>query len=238
VVGALLTPFVFWLVVGAGFGRSFQAPGIDASYGYLEYFFPGSLVMILLFTAIFSTISIIEDRREGFLQSVLVAPVSRASIVLGKILGATLLALFQGMLFLVVAPLAGLPIGVGTFLLLIGVMIYLAFGLTSLGFLIAWRMNSIQGFHAIMNLFLLPMWLLSGAVFPSSGAPVWIRWVMDVNPLTYGVALVRHTMYLSRSANGMDLPSVQNSLLFLAFTNIVLFVLAIRAVSRSSSKAV
>src|SRR5258706_2199327 len=104
VVGALLTPIVFWLLLGSGLGKSFSAPGAPAGHGYLEYFFAGTVVMILLFTAIFSTISVIEDRREGFLQGVLVAPVGRFALVLGKILGGTTLAVGQGLIFLALAP--------------------------------------------------------------------------------------------------------------------------------------
>src|SRR5689334_1212382 len=108
IIGALATPIVFWLLIGAGMGRSFRAAGTPGDYGYLQFFFPGTILMILLFTAIFSTISIIEDRREGFLQSVLVAPVSRMSIVLGKVLGGTVLAFGQGLIFLLLGPLIGL----------------------------------------------------------------------------------------------------------------------------------
>src|SRR5690606_13673615 len=115
VIGALLTPIVFWLLIGGGIGRSFNAPGIPGSGNYLEFFFPGTILMILLFTAVFSTISIIEDRREGFLQSVLVAPVPRMAIVLGKVIGGTLLATGQGVLFLLLGPLIGIELTPATF---------------------------------------------------------------------------------------------------------------------------
>lgn len=192
VVGALVTPVVFWLLLGAGLGRSFQA---GQGHGYLEYFFTGTVVMILLFTAIFSTISIIEDRREGFLQSVLVAPVGRLAIVLGKLLGGASLAMLQGMLFLLLAPVVGVPVILAGLPWLIVAMFLVSFALTGLGFLIAWQLNSSQGFHAIMNLFLIPMWLLSGALFPASGAHAWMAWVMKLNPLTYGVTAIRHGLY-------------------------------------------
>src|SRR3954454_10281644 len=110
VIGALATPIVFWLLIGAGMGKSFRAEGTVGaeSGGYMQYFFPGTILMVLLFTAIFSTISIIEDRREGFLQSVLVAPIPRMAIVLGKILGGTALAFGQGIIFLAFAPFLGI----------------------------------------------------------------------------------------------------------------------------------
>src|SRR6266446_3612934 len=195
VIGALGTPLVFWLLLGSGLGKSFSAPAAPEGHGYLEYFFGGTIVLVLLFTAIFSTISIIEDRREGFLQAVLVAPVGRFAIVLGKILGGTTLAFVQGLVFLVLAPLLGLELSAVAFAWLVVVMFLISFALTGLGFVIAWQMSSTQGFHAIMNLFLIPLWLLSGAVFPSEGAPIWLGWVMKVNPLRYGVTALRAGLY-------------------------------------------
>lgn len=193
VVGALLTPIVFWLLIGAGMGRSFSSPGSGDSY--IAYFFPGTLLMILLFTAIFSTISIIEDRREGFLQSVLVAPISRQSIVLGKVLGGTVLAVAQAAIFLLLAPTVGIRLTVISVLMSLVVMTITAFALTSLGFCLAWRMSSTQGFHAVMNLFLMPLWFLSGALFPPQGAWRILRYVMLANPLTYALWALRQALY-------------------------------------------
>src|SRR5579862_5118855 len=112
VIGALGTPLVFWLLLGSGLGKSFSAPSAPEGHGYLEYFFGGTIVLVLLFTAIFSTISIIEDRREGFLQAVLVAPVGRFALVLGKILGGTTLAFVQGLAFLILAVPLGIHLDV------------------------------------------------------------------------------------------------------------------------------
>jgi ABC-2 type transport system permease protein len=189
VIGAFATPIVFWLLIGGGMGRSFRAEGMSG--GYMEYFFPGTILMILLFTAIFSTISIIEDRREGFLQSVLVAPIPRMAIVMGKVLGGTILAFGQGLIFLLLAPTVGIHLTVLSFLQSALLMLIVSFALTALGFCIAWRMTSSQGFHAIMNLFLMPMWFLSGALFPVSGAWFGLKIVMMLNPLTYGLAGIR-----------------------------------------------
>ena len=200
IIGALATPILFWIVIGAGMGRSFRS---DAPGGgnFIEYFFPGTLVMILLFTAIFSEISVIEDRREGFLQSVLVAPVSRMAIVLGKVLGGTVLATAQGVLFLLLAPLVGIKLDVATFFAALGMALVVSFALSGLGFCIAWRMSSTQGFHVIMNLFLIPMWFLSGAMFPAEGAHGVMRLLMSLNPLTYGVSGLRRALYLSSSTD-------------------------------------
>ena len=210
VTGALLQPLIFWLLFGAAFKASFKAPEGSEGMSYQEYFFPGTIVMILLFTAIFSTISIIEDRKEGFLQSVLVAPISQLGMVLGKIMGGTLLAMIQGFLFLLLAFSLKIPLTPTVFLEALGIMFLIAFSLTGLGFIIAWRMDSTQGFHAIMSVFLLPMWLLSGALFPAAGVPAWLGWLIAVNPLTYGLAAFRHVLYADRIMVG--LPSFAVSL--------------------------
>lgn len=195
VIGVLASPLVFWLVIGSGFGTSFRAGGGPGQQHYLDYFYPGALIMIVLFTSIFTMMSVIEDRKEGFLLSVLVAPVPRSAIVLGKVLGGTTLAAVQGMIFLIFAPFAGVhldPVQV----LLVGVVVFLvSFALTALGFAIAWPMDSSQAFHGIVNLFLIPLWLLSGALFPLSGASRWIRIIMRLNPLTYGVEALRGLLY-------------------------------------------
>ncbi len=195
IIGALATPIVFWLLIGGGMGRSFKVEGLPGGDNYLRFFFPGTILMILLFTAIFSTISIIEDRREGFLQSVLVAPVPRMAIVLGKVLGGTLLAFGQGLIFLLLGPLIGLKLNATGFPIAAAFMLIISFALTALGFCIAWRMSSTQGFHAIMNLFLMPMWFLSGALFPPQNAWSGIGWIMRCNPLSYGLAGLQHALY-------------------------------------------
>jgi ABC-2 type transport system permease protein len=191
VFGALGQPIIFWLLFGAGLRQN------DLGFAH---FFPGTLVMILLFTAIFATISIIEDRREGFLQGVLVAPVPRWAMVLGKVLGGAAIAMLQGIVFLLLGWLAGKlgwytviatsPAYIPAAILL---MFIIAVALTALGFTIAWRMDSTQGFHAIMSVFLLPMWLLSGAFFPNDVGGI-IGWIVRINPLTYGVAGLRHLL--------------------------------------------
>lgn len=226
VIGALGTPVMFWLLIGSGLRDSFQATGTARpTMNFLEYTFPGTLVLIVLFTAIFSTISIIEDRREGFLQAVIAAPVRRTAIVLGKVMGSTTLAVMQAMLFLLLAPLSGIPLTVGSVLAVAVVLTIVGVGLSALGFLIAWPMDSTQGFHAVMNLFLIPMWLLSGAFFPASGASRWLAWVMTVNPLTYGVAAVRHALYLGRD-NVATTPSPMVSIVVTIGFAVVMIVLA------------
>jgi ABC-2 type transport system permease protein len=197
VVGAIGQPVLFWLLFGVGLKRSWDVEATGATF--LEYYFPGSLMLILLFTAIFATISIIEDRREGLLQAVLVAPCPRWAMVLGKVLGGTLVAMFQGIIFLGLALAMQITVAPVNLLLLLALMVLSAMALTSLGVVIAWRMQSTQGFHAIMSLLLMPMWLLSGAFFPipatgrgaDFGETV-LQLVMRLNPLTYAVAGARH----------------------------------------------
>lgn len=231
VVGALATPIVFWFLLGSGLGRSFRSAAAP-DHGYLQFFYPGTLVMILLFSAIFSTISVIEDRADGFLQGVLIAPVSRSALVLGNVLGGTTLALGQAVLLLAAAPLVGFSLSAGQWLLTITVMALSAFGLTCLGFTVAWRMSSTQGFHAIMNLLLIPMWMLSGAVFPADGAPRWLQWVIAINPVSYGVASIRRCLYPAAVAETMTLPSLGVSVLVMAAFAALLFGWCVRAAGR------
>jgi ABC-2 type transport system permease protein len=197
-VGALGMPLVFWILIGSGFGSSFQPPAASWEANYLEYFYPGTLLLIVLFTSIFSTFSTIEDRREGFLQSVLVAPVPRSSIVLGKIAGGAVLAFLQGFIFILMAPLVGIPLDFPALISVALALFLTALWITGLGFAIAWQMESTQGFHSVMNLFFMPMWLLSGALFPPAGATTWVQWVMAFNPLTYSLALLRNALYIHR----------------------------------------
>src|SRR5579862_9174294 len=178
VVGVLASPLVFWLVIGSGFGTSFRSGGGPGQQHYLDYFYPGALIMIVLFTSIFTMMSVIEDRKEGFLLSVLVAPVPRSAIVLGKVLGGTTLAAAQGLIFLLFSPFAGIHLDLAQFLLVALTVFLVSFSLTALGFAIAWPMDSTSAFHAIINLFLIPLWLLSGALFPIAGASTWIRALM------------------------------------------------------------
>ena len=235
VVGVIASPLIFWIVIGSGFGTSFHSGETSGQQHYINYFYPGTLVMIVLFTAIFTMMSVIEDRNEGFLLSVLVAPVSRAAIVLGKVLGGTTLAFVQGMVFLVFAPLVGVHFTPVSFVLIAFTVFLVSFALTALGFAIAWPMDSTQAFHAIINLFLIPLWLLSGALFPLSGAYGWIRWLMYANPLTYGVEALRTLMYPEAPSAFSLTASLLTLLLFALFMFGLAFVLANRRTSKPAA---
>lgn len=240
VIGALGQPLLFWILFGAGLRNSFQAPAWSAALGreltYQEYFFPGVAVMIVLFTAIFSTISIIEDRKEGFLQGVLVSPISRLALVLGKLSGGMLLALIQAGLFLALAPLMGISFGVLQFALIFAFLALLAFTLTAVGFVMAWPLDSTQGYHALMSMLLMPMWLLSGAFFPASESG-WLSWVMRLNPLTYGVAALRRLLYWDHALPAStSLPSLTGSIVVTVVFAAVCIGLSVMLASRQSAR--
>lgn len=235
-LGTLGTPLVFWLLIGSGVGASFRPPSAPGGMNYLEYFYPGTIVLIILFTAIFSTISVIEDRKEGFLLSVLVAPISRSGLALGKILGGTTVAFLQGFLFVVLAPLVGISLDFQRVLLLAGILLLISFSLTAFGFAFAWRIDSTQSFHAIMNLILFPMWLLSGALFPPSGAATWVRWVMQLNPLTYGATAVRHAFYRQDQILEVGFPSLTTSLLVTGVFALASFLVSLVLVQLRSAR--
>ena len=233
VVSAAVTPLLFWGLLGAGFSGAFRMPG-EAAGGtrFFDYFYPGILVLVLLFAAIFSTISLIEDRREGFLQGVLAAPVPRFAIVAGKVGGGATLAWMQAAPLLLLAPLAGVPWNTLATLRAAGVLALAAVELAAVGFAFAWRTSSVQGFHAVMNLLLMPLWLLSGAFFPPSAAPGWLAAVMRVNPLTYAVAAVRGALDAGGGNAAAGMPAFGLSAAITAAIAVAAFLAAL-AVSRT-----
>jgi len=235
VVGVIASPLLFWVVIGSGFGTSFRSGNAPGQQHYLDYFFPGALVMIVLFTSIFTMMSVIEDRKEGFLLSVLVAPVPRSAIVLGKVLGGTTLSAIQGLIFLVFAPLVGIHLDLVRFLLVVLVVFLVSFSLTALGFAIAWPMDSSQAFHAIINLFLIPLWLLSGSLFPLEQASKWIRMLMLINPLTYGVEALRSLLYPEAPATFSLPASIATIVLFSAFMFGIAFVMVNRRTTKPAA---
>ncbi|MAE75659.1 MAG: multidrug ABC transporter permease [Planctomycetes bacterium] len=206
VMAAVLTPVVLWLMLGSGMGSSFRSEVFRGDF--LEYFFPGIVVFSVVFAGMYSTISTIQDRQAGFLQSVLVAPIPRASLVLGKVVGGATIALIQGVVLLVLLPLAGVELSPVGLVLAIGILALISVAMTGMGFVFAWRIDSVQGYHAIMNLILMPMWMLSGAFFPADGASAWVRGVMAVNPLAYGLAALRHALYWGDETLRAGLPAM------------------------------
>lgn len=218
IASAIATPVLLWLLVGTGLSHSFHLPGSASaeSASYLRFFYPGTVLLVVLFAAIFATISVIEDRHEGFLQGVLVAPVGRSSLVIGKLLGGSTIAWVQGAVLLALAPFAGIHLTwLGT-LEAAGVLALVSLAMTALGFGFAWKVDSTQGYHGVMNLVMFPLWLLSGALFPAAGAPRWLAWVMRLNPLTYGLAALRHALFFPFGAR--EAPGSPSFSLALAIT--------------------
>jgi ABC-2 type transport system permease protein len=218
IVGSIGTPVVFWFLFGTGLSRSFRIGEGDSSPSFLTYFFPGSLLLIVLFTAIFSSISIIEDRREGFLQGVLVAPIPRWAMVLGKVLGGTLVAVAQGLIFLLLGLTLPIEVGPLAGAQLVALLFVASLALTSLGSVFAWKTDSTQGFHAIMNLVLMPLWLLSGGFFPAPTLEAkatlsqWaLHWTMRANPLSYAVGGVRRLLAPAAEYPGAWVPELATS---------------------------
>ncbi len=180
--GVVAQPLLFWLIIAAGLDDVFAARAGADAFGFM---FPGMIVMVVLFTTIFATMSVIEDRNAGFLQQVLVAPGSRLALVVGKTLGVVTMALIQVALILAVAPLAGIDLLALNWPALIGALVLGAVGLTALSFVFAWLIPSTHGYHAIMAALLLPLWLLSGALFPAAGGTLGV--FMAANPMTWFV---------------------------------------------------
>lgn len=203
VAGALFQPLLFWLMIGSGMASTFVLPGARG-VSYLEYFYPGVLVMVVLFTAIFTTMSVIEDRHSGFLQAVLVAPGSRAALVIGKCLGAASVAFAHALLFVVLAPFAGFSAGSVEWGLLLSALALSCFGLCALGFAVAWWLDSTAGYHVVMSVLLLPLWILSGAMFPAGDSRA-IAWLQRCNPMAYSVSAVRRALYAGHAPIGTGL---------------------------------
>ncbi|MGD0351945.1 MAG: ABC transporter permease [Dehalococcoidia bacterium] len=187
IVSSLILPLLWLLVFGSGL-RGIQVPGAQT---YQTYIFPGILGMTLLFTSVFSGISVIWDREFGFLKEILVAPVSRTAIVIGKALGSGTSALIQGTILLPLSFLVGVHLSPISFVILLPTMVLISIGLVSVGLLMASLMTSLEGFNFIMSLVIMPMFFTSGALFPLTSAPAWLRDFSYINPLTYGVDVLR-----------------------------------------------
>jgi ABC-2 type transport system permease protein len=188
VVATVATPLLLWVLLASGFSRSFQAPADGAAAsgaGYGAYLLPGVLTMTVLFTSIFGAISMIEDRREGFLQSVLVSPAPRWAIAASKLLGSSIVATLQAAVLLPAAFAVGEGFGPGGLIQCLAALMCTALGITGIGLAAAWWIDSVQGFHGVMNIVLFPMWLLSGSLFPLEGASGWMRALMMANPVTW-----------------------------------------------------
>ena len=192
-IGAFLTPLLFWLLLGFGIDGASNSSAVGSAANFKQFFVPGMMVMAVVFTAIYSAISLIEDRNSGFFQGVIVSPLPRWSWIASKVLGASLIAIFQGFLLLPLAFFTGLKPGlVGIFAILL-LFLMMAIFISSLALHFGWKIESVSGFHGIMNTVLMPLWFLSGSTFPIKSGP--LLWVARLNPLSYAVTSFQEILF-------------------------------------------
>jgi ABC-2 type transport system permease protein len=200
IVGALGQPVLFLFIFGSGLRATMGGGQSGLGADYVAFLFPGVVAMSVLFTSVFSAMGIVWDREFGFLKEVLVAPVSRWAVAVGKALGGASQALLQGTIVLLLAPLAGVPLTPLLIVQMLPLMALLAFALTSLGIVIASRMKSMEGFQVVMNFLVMPMFFLSGALFPLNDVPGWLAVLTRLDPVTYGVDPLRRVVMEALSA--------------------------------------
>ena len=184
------TPLLMWIFLAGGFGQLLRPGTLDVP-NYAAYLLPGMMTLVATFAAIFSSISIIEDRDGGWLQSALVSPAPRWSIALGRIAGGAIVAFVQSALLLLAIPFVGVEATFAAVVVMLLALALTCIAMTAMGLLFAWRSETTAGFHAVMNIVFMPMWLLSGAFFQADSAAAWLRWPMLVNPLTWCTEAIR-----------------------------------------------
>jgi ABC-2 type transport system permease protein len=201
IVGSLAFPLLFLVIFGAGFGNVIGslAPGVD----FIKFMYPGVVAMTVLTSSLFAGVSVVWDREFGFLREILVAPIGRTGIVLGKAIGATITALLQVLIMLVLAPILGVALTPQIVLELVPMVVILSLGLSGLGILIATFMTSQQGFQLFIQLLIFPLIFLAGVFFPVNNVPVWLEVISKLNPLTYGVDAIRQVFLGPNPALGV-----------------------------------
>lgn len=191
IIASLGQPILFLFVLGTALSPSFKGP---AGTNFTEFIFPGIICMTVLFTAIFSAVSIVWDREFGFLKEVLVAPISRWAIVIGKAIGGSSVAVIQGTIMLCLAPLVGVKFPLLSIPAILLAMFLIALTMSALGIVIAARMKEMEGFQMVVNFIIMPIFFISGALFPADNLPFWLSVLNRIDPLTYGVDLLRGIM--------------------------------------------
>jgi len=191
-ISSVAFPLLFLFVFGSGLSSrmGFLGAGVD----FIQFMFPGIIGMTILMSSFMAGISVVWDREFGFLKEVLVAPISRVSVALGKTLGAATVALPRGIIIMLFAPLIGVSFSVWTVLALLPLMFLLAISIGSLGILLATRIRSMEAFQVVMQMLLFPMIFLSGAFFPVDGLPAWMNVLVKINPATYGITAMRQVV--------------------------------------------
>ncbi len=195
VIVSLFRPVLWLLFFGIGINSFFGRQRMVSEQDYLHFLFPGIVTLNLIFASLYAGIGIIWDREFGFLKEILVAPISRTSIALGRTLSGATISLIEGLFVFFLAPVIGVRLEVNKIIPVLGVMFLIAFTGTALGVLIAARMTSFEGFGIVANFVVMPMFFLSGALFPIGGnLPSWLRYLVRVNPLSYGVDALRNIL--------------------------------------------
>ena len=195
VVASLAQPLLYLVIFGTGLASSLGGGFAGGSgVSYTQFMFPGVISMAVLFTAIFGAMSIVWDREFGFMRELLVAPIDRAAIAIGKTLGGATQAMIQGLILLVLAPFVGVALGPLVVVELVALVFVLAFGLSAMGVALASGMKSMQGFQMVMNFLMMPMFFLSGALFPLVGLPGWMTVLTRLDPAAYGIDPIRRTL--------------------------------------------
>jgi ABC-2 type transport system permease protein len=232
-ISSFTMPVIFLIIFGAGFGELIgqMMPGVN----YIQFMYPGILAMTVLMTSIMSGVSIVWDREFGFLKEVLVSPLNRSGILLGKAVGGAGIAVMQGLIMLVIAPFVGVSLSWGIVLGLIPLIIILSLSLSALGLLIGARMRSQQGFQLTMQLVIFPMMFLSGIFFPLTNVATWMEVLSKINPVTYAIDAIRQ-VFLGTQAAGVTIFShtmgIWESALLVSAVGVVLLIGAIWAFNR------
>ena len=227
VIGSVARPALWLVIMGTGFNTIFRAQAGTADT-YSQFLFPGIIGMTVLFTSVFSAVSVIWDRQFGFLREILVAPVSRTSIAVGKTLSGCLQSMIQGGIILGLSFLVDVHLTVVMIIQVFALIFLASFALSSLGLLIASRMESFEGFNLIMNFLVMPMFLLSGAFFPAQGLPMWIRSIVSINPLSYAVDALRGVIL------GVYEHTLATDILFMAGFAVIMTAAAVTAFNKEA----
>ncbi len=232
-VVTLARPLIWLLIVGSGFsgiiniGVHGTGEGVGKGAGYMQFILPGIVGMTILFSSVFSTISVVWDREFGFLREMLVSPVSRTTIVAGKLLSGTLLSLFQGASLLLIAPLLGLSVSLQGFAAMLLLMFLVSLAITSFGLFVASYLTSLEGFNVIMNFIVLPMFFLSGALYPIDALPAPLKLLSFVNPLCFGVDAFKHALLDGNGRLASEIPLIVDVAFLVVFSAVFIAAAAI-----------
>ena len=234
-ISAFIMPFLFLVIFGTGIASSFIGGAGDGDFDYIQFMYPGIIGMVVLFTSIMTGVSVVWDREFGFLKEVLVAPISRTSVAIGKALGGATIATIQGTIMLVFIPFAHVSISVEGAFLLIALMFVFALSLTSMGLLIASRIRSMEAFQVVVQMILFPLFFISPAMFPTQFLPSWLGTAVKFNPVSYGIDSMRQAVLGSQDSAmfgielfGYHMPIVLD-VVVVALFGIIMGTLAIRS---------